>query len=381
MRDTKRSIIQVIASKPARALTCAALAVAFAGTPLVAPLSAYAVSAETQQQLDAAAQAVEDSTAAYDEAVAQLEELQTQIDENTAAIAELEAQIPAQQEAASEAMREMYKYQTGSNQLVSMVLNSESMSDFITTCVYMDEIQASNVEAIEELNALQSELEQTQTELDEQKRQLEEQEQAAADALAEAQQLRADAQAQAEAEAAAELAAAQAAQDTAPAETTDGAGADTDNPYNTANQPGETPSTIVSGGAVDWNMSREEFIAEWTARIDAYLAGSPLAGHGATFAAAAWDYGVDPRWSPAIACIESTKGLYVPYGNSNNAWGWTASGGGFRTFSSWDEGITAHVRYLRNMYGTTLTIAAAKRYCPPTWQDWYNKVGAQMNLI
>lgn len=379
MRDTKRSIIKVIAGKPARALTCAALAVAFTATPMIAPLSAYAISAETQAQLESAAQAVEDSAAAYDEAVANLEELQAQIDENTAAIAELQEQLPVQQEAASEAMREMYKYQTGSNQLVTMVLNSESMSDFITTCVYMDEIQASNVEAIEELNATQSELEQTQAELDEQKRQLEEQEQAAADALAEAQQLRADAQAQAQAEAAAELAAALAAQDTSPAESTEDSNGD--NPYNTANQSGQTATTVVTGGAVNWNMSREEFIAEWTGRIDAYLAGSPLAGHGATFATAAWDYGVDPRWSPAIACIESTKGLYVPYGNSNNAWGWTASGGGFRTFSSWDEGITAHVRYLRNMYGTTLTIAAAKRYCPPTWQDWYNKVGSQMNLI
>ena len=67
--------------------------------------------------------------------------------------------------------------------------------------------------------------------------------------------------------------------------------------------------------------------------------------------------------------------------NSHNAWGWTASGGGFRSFGSWEEGITAHVRYLKNMYGTTLTVAAAKRYCPPTWQDWYNKVGSEMNRI
>ncbi len=377
MRDTKRSIIKVIAGKPARALTCAALAVAFTATPMIAPLSAYAISAETQAQLESAAQAVEDSAAAYDEAVANLEELQAQIDENTAAIAELQEQLPVQQEAASEAMREMYKYQTGSNQLVTMVLNSESMSDFITTCVYMDEIQASNVEAIEELNATQSELEQTQAELDEQKRQLEEPQQAAAAALAEAQQLRADAQAQAAAAAAAELAAALAAQDTSPAESTEDSNGD--NPYNTANQSGQTANTVVTGGAVNWNMSREEFIAEWTGRIDAYLAGSPLAGHGATFATAAWDYGVDPRWSPAISCIESTKGRYCA--NTCNAWGWTAAGGGFRAFGSWDEGITAHVRYLRNMYGPTLTVAAAQRYCPPTWQDWYNKVGSQMNCI
>lgn len=50
-------------------------------------------------------------------------------------------------------------------------------------------------------------------------------------------------------------------------------------------------------------------------------------------------------------------------------------------FSSWEESITAHVAFLGDVYGPTLTPAAAQKYCPPTWQDWYNKVGGQMNLI
>ena len=50
-------------------------------------------------------------------------------------------------------------------------------------------------------------------------------------------------------------------------------------------------------------------------------------------------------------------------------------------FGSWSEGISAHVAYLGANYGSTLTPAAAKKYCPPTWQDWYNKVAAQMNRI
>ena len=47
------------------------------------------------------------------------------------------------------------------------------------------------------------------------------------------------------------------------------------------------------------------------------------------------------------------------------------------------EGIDADYfgRILRANYGSTLTPAAAKKYCPPTWQDWYNKVAAQMNRI
>ena len=185
MRDTHRSIVRVIARRPARALTCAALAVAFAATPALSPVSAYAVSAETQAELEAATSQVEDSAAAYDEAASKLEDLQKQIDENTAEIERLEQEIPEQQAAASAAMRDMYKYRQGSNPLVNIMVGSESMSDFITTCAYMDQIQSSNTEAIESLNEMQAELEQRKTELDAQKQQLEEEKQAAADALAE----------------------------------------------------------------------------------------------------------------------------------------------------------------------------------------------------
>lgn len=374
MRDSKRSIISVVASKPARALTCAALAVAFAATPVLSPVSAYAVSAETQSELSSATEQVEASAKAYDEAVAKLEELQAKIDENTANIAEIEAQLPEAQEHASEALKELYKFQKGSNPLAGLVLNAESLSDFITTCVYMNQIQSSSNEAIENLNAMQQELEQQKVELDQAKAQLEQEKQTAADALATAQQLRADAQAKAEAEAAAELAAM--ADDTTPGT---GEGESGGNPNSSAGTSGESINVPVESGGVNWNVSREEFVAEWGPRIDAYLEGSPLAGYGNTFASAAWQYGVDPRWSPAISCIESTKGVHCA--NSYNAWGMSASGGGWRSFGSWEEAIDEHVSYLKRVYGSTLTPAAAKKYCPPTWQDWYNKVAGQMNLI
>ena len=135
-----------------------------------------------------------------------------------------------------------------------------------------------------------------------------------------------------------------------------------------------TPSNSNTG-----NSDYDSFINEWTSRIDNYLAGSPMAGQGYNFAVAAWNTGVDPRWSPAIACIESSKGLYCA--GSYNAWGWSARGGGWRSFGSWSEAVSAHVAYLGANYGSTLTPAAAKKYCPPTWQDWYNKVANQMNRI
>ena len=126
---------------------------------------------------------------------------------------------------------------------------------------------------------------------------------------------------------------------------------------------------------VDWTVGKEAFIAEWTQRIDAYLAGSPLSGYGSVFASAAWEYGVDPRFSPAISNTESSKGANCF--RSHNAWGWM----GNTTWTSWEESIYAHVAGLANGYGYTISEWAAAKYCPPTWQDWYNKTYYQMTLI
>ena len=72
---------------------------------------------------------------------------------------------------------------------------------------------------------------------------------------------------------------------------------------------------VASLPEVDFSVGKEAFVSEWTSRIKAYLAGSPLAGQGATFAEAAWSNGVDPRWSPAISNTESSKGAhcFLPY--------------------------------------------------------------------
>lgn len=125
---------------------------------------------------------------------------------------------------------------------------------------------------------------------------------------------------------------------------------------------------------VDFSCGKEAFLAEWTSRIDAYLAGSPLAGYGSAFAQAAWENGVDPRWSPAISNTESSKGrnCFRPY----NAWGWMAE-----SWSSWDEAINAHVAGLARGYGYTISLENAKKYCPPTYHDWYAKTVSEMAKI
>ena len=130
----------------------------------------------------------------------------------------------------------------------------------------------------------------------------------------------------------------------------------------------------ASTDTADWSSDEDAFVSQWTARINNYLAGSPLSGYGETFARAAWTYGVDPRWSPAISYVESTKGAYCFA--SHNAWGW-----GSVSWDSWEEAINAHVAGLARGYGYTLTYAAAQKYCPPNADHWYNSCLAQMNSI
>lgn len=242
--------------------------------------------------------------------------------------------FPEQQAKASSAMRDLYKYQKGTNPIVSFLVNAQSLGEFITTCKYTNQITSSSVDEIEELNNMQTELEQNKAELQQAKSQLEAEQKNAEDALAQAQQLRSEAQAKAEQENAAELAKLE-ADKAAAAEKLSGEGVSGSNSSSQATNTNTTIDTTVNN-ANTGSSDYDSFINEWTSRIDNYLAGSPMAGQGYNFAVAAWNTGVDPRWSPAIACIESTKGAYCA--NSYNAWGWSARGGGWRSFGSWSRG-------------------------------------------
>lgn len=338
-------------SQPVRIIATAGITASLL-TGVFFPAPARAITTQTEATLTETQQKLEESAAAFDEASNKLSDLEAQIAENEARIAEIEEQLPAAQSKASKAMRDLYKQQKGSSTLMSVVLSTQSFDEIISTFKYMGQIQDANVSALEDLNDLQSELETKEAELAAAQVQAEQEKQDAAAALEEAQALREAAQEQANAEAAAEEAALQAA----------------------AQQNNTSVSPAPSASDVNWNVDQEAFMAEWTPRIDAYLAGSPLAGQGANFAKAAWTYGVDPRWSPAIANTESSKGAncFRPY----NAWGW-----GNASWSSWSEAIDAHVRGLARGYGYTISVAAAKRYCPPNWFHWYNVTLSEMNRI
>lgn len=370
--------------RPVQRIATIAIAATVAGLGL--GLSPIPASAETYEELQ---QRVEDSTAAYDEALANVSQIQGEIDENEAKIAELEEQLPAQRDRAADSLRTLYKLQQSSNGIVDLILSADDFNEFITTITYLDRIQSKNMTELQQLADLNAELLEAEDTLSAKKAQADQEldaaRQAQADALAAREEVRQQAiqQAYAEQGAAQEAieAAAQDAKDGKTFTNASGQQASVSTPESTKpaaetvaetqesqpqSEPQQQTAPIVS--------ERDAFVNKWAPRIDAYLGGSPLGGHGRTFAEAAWDYNVDPRWSPAISCIESSKGAVCF--RSHNAWGW-----GSASWGDWDTAIRSHVAGLAAGYGYTITPSAAQRYCPPTWQAWYSSVLAEMNCI
>jgi len=326
------------------------------------PGSAYAEDIDTNPVADSFQLEVERTAAAYDEAVATAALAAESLEENEARIAELESAIPVQQARSEAAARELYKFQQQRLGVIDLLLSADSFFGFVSSLEYVNRITAANVAEISRLNEMKAELDTRQAELSRAKSEADAQAADAERALTAAQEARLEAQRKA-AEAARQAAEADAAARAAAGQTQGTPTA----------QAAEAADAVVNDSA-DWSFDEASFVESWTGRIDAYLAGSPLAGQGRAFAQAAWNYGVDPRWSPAIAYLESSLGAYcfLPH----NAWGW-----GSESWGSWGEAIDAHVRGLARGYGYTISWDAARKYCPPNADHWYNVVLAQMNSI
>ncbi len=344
---------------------------------------------------------IESSAKDYDDARARSAELKQAIQENQERVDQINEQLPAQQDRSASSLKVLYVMQQEGFGLLNMVLSSETLTDFLQAVDYMDLIHQHNTAQIEKLGQMKTELQDTIDQLNEDAKAADEAADRAERALEQAKTTREQAQQKAIAQAAeqiakqqevasqvqAQLASAsavqsaaspQAGQAVAAAVAAEQPAGGTDAANTVAPVINEEPEAeaqgVVDAASTPVASDRDSFIAEWTARIDAYLAGSPLAGYGVTFATAAWDYGVDPRWSPAISCAESGKGAacFLPH----NAWGWGAV-----SWGSWEEAINAHVAGLARGYGYTITYEAAAKYCPPNANHWYNTVLGQMNSI
>lgn len=326
---TNKSTIRIFA----RAKIAISIALV-ASLTICAPMFAGNVEQASAITMEEAAAQVEATFAAYNEAKARQDELQTEISSLEAQIADLEFQIPGLQEKAGEICRAMYVSGDANLDLISAILSAESLGQAIRIADTYEKVLRSQTDQLQALVDAKHELEDSKAKLDTDKAQSDATVTAAKEALDAA--ISARQQAQAEARAA-------------------GAGA-------LAQQ-------------IDWSLPRDEFVASWGARINKYLSGTKLSGQGESFADAAYEYGADPRLSPAISRIESGCGAacFRPY----NAWGWMG-----KSFSNWGDAIYAHVKYLSGpLYGGYLTMKVAQMYCPPTAGEWYSKVSAEMGRM
>ncbi len=378
--------------RPARWTTLAvscALCATLASAGLLAPAAAWATGAQSQNEAQTSdvvsdlERKVQESASAYDAAVAYQDELASQISGLNATIADLEEKLPAQQAECDESLVALYKYAYDSGSVVQMLIDSKSIIDMLSLVDQYNWVIEHHVNAIEQTVQMKNELESSRTQLASDKAAADTAANDAANALSTAKAARQKAAEEAAAKQKAEAEAA--AQQKTEAEQKAAAAEQSGDTQAAAEAQSEVAAAEAaqeagggggsSSGNVDWSSDKTAFVNEWASRIDSYLSGSPTAGTGKYYAAAAWDNGVDPRWAPAISCIESTKGAYCF--RSHNAWGYGSSG-----FSSWEEGINTVVRGLgSSLYGGHLTQEAARTYCPPTWQDWYANVSSEMSKI
>ena len=294
------------------------------------------------------------------------------------------ARIPEQQERSDKAARNLYKIQQNSYNILEMILSSQSLDEFIMQLDYFHDVTQNNVEEIKQAKELRATAKKDVKELKKTSADAEKKVDEARNALEEAQAVRIARAAQgiATSEQQAMTLGGESSVEKVTKTVRDKNGKKKTVTTTKKTIAATTDTSAIPDGA-DWSQSKEEFVAEWAPRLDAYLAGTPLANQGENFAKSAWKYNIDPRWSAAISRIESSNGQYCI--RPHNAWGWGAADphpyGLASEWGSWEEAIDAHSRGLSQGYGYTITIRGAKTYCPPNWQLWYNTTLDQMGQI
>ena len=405
----------------AAAALSVACALALSLSALAAP-QAYAESLTTGTAATAPERTfeIEKLTDAYKAAKAKADAERRKADENEALIESIEQEeLPEQQQRAEVAMVQVYKLNQNSLAVADSLLGSESLGDFLKQLDYFEHVNETGLAEIQQMRDLLDELDQARESLEAARDAAEAQEDAAFEELFALQQERAlkketglefaisvagyqgedeksnaaddedaddedsdedDADADGDPDADSD----EDSDDESEDEEADEEGAnESDEPENPDEKIVVSDDTDGLDDGVDWFGDEDEFMAEWTERIDDYLDGTPLEGQGVHFARSAWRYCVDPRWSPAISYIESSNGAYCI--RPHNAWGWGAADSDpynlASEWDSWEEAIDAHVAGLAEGYGYTLSTTDARRYCPPGWRNWYNTVLGQMESI
>ena len=103
---------------------------------------------------------------------------------------------------------------------------------------------------------------------------------------------------------------------------------------------------------------------------------SPLVGHAETFVRVADKYDIEYTILPAISCMESTCGKFIPP-NTYNPFGWGIYGSNFIAFEDFDEAIETVGEGLNKGYfskGLDTLPKIAPVYTPPNHRNWLHGV-------
>lgn len=174
-----------------------------AGIPALtgAPEPALAATAATRGELASLQKEVSRAAGTYADATSRAAELNEQVQTAADDILRIEQELmPQAQNRAALAARELYKRHASNGGALAMLLNAGSFADFLSMTKYLGTVQSANIAALDELHALEDELNGKLAELSSAKDEADLQLSRAQDALDTAQSAAAKIQAKANAE-------------------------------------------------------------------------------------------------------------------------------------------------------------------------------------
>lgn len=106
-------------------------------------------------------------------------------------------------------------------------------------------------------------------------------------------------------------------------------------------------------------------------RLNRGLAGTPMAGLGATFERHGREHGISPFFMAAAAGTESSFGAAACGVNGHNAWGLGNCGSAWSVpaFETWDEAIAYYAKFLKSHWPSATTTYSYSGYaaCDACW--------------
>lgn len=201
-----RATMRGICTHRGRIVCVAGLTVALAlgaGIPALTgtPEPALAATAATRGELASLQKEVSRAAGTYTDATSRAAELNEQVRTAADDILRIEQELmPQVQNRAALAARELYKRHASNGGALSMLLNAGSFADFLSMTKYLGTVQSANIAALDELHALEDELNGKLAELSSAKDEADLQLSRAQDALDTAQSAAAKIQAKANAE-------------------------------------------------------------------------------------------------------------------------------------------------------------------------------------